>query len=84
MVSFPAEKVPDHAAWSAVALTKSDATVFGMTRGLYIGGAGDVAVRMKDGTTPTFSGATTGSILPIQVDKLLSTGTTATLVLALY
>ena len=84
MAEFPAAPTPIHGAWSAVALTKSDSTVIGMTRALYIGGSGDVAVRMKDGSTATFSGATAGSILPIQVDKLLSTGTTATLVLALY
>lgn len=84
MVDFPAAKVPEFAAWSAAAITKHDTTVFGMTRALYIGGAGDVAVRMKDGTLPIFVGATAGSILPIQVDKVLSTGTTATSMLALY
>ncbi len=84
MVAFPAEKVAQHAAWSAVAVTKSDATVLGMTRSLYVGGAGDVAVRMKSGVNATFVGVVAGSILPVQCDQVLSTGTSATSILALY
>lgn len=82
--SFPKKPISQHSASSAVSLTKSDVTVFGFTRGLYIGGAGDVAVRMRDGNSATFVGALAGTILPIQVDQLLSTGTSATNVLALY
>lgn len=70
-------------ATSAVAVTKSDTTVIGLTRALYVGVTGDVAVRCADGRTATFKAAPVG-ILPIQVDQVLSTGTTATDVLALY
>lgn len=70
-------------AYDAVAVTKSDATVIAPTRGLYVGGTGDVAVRMVSGNTATFSAVAVG-ILPIQVNKVLSTGTSATLILALY
>lgn len=70
-------------ATSAVALTKSDTTVIGLTRALYIGTTGDVAVRMADGRSVTFKTVPVG-VLPIQCDQLLSTGTTAAEVVALY
>jgi hypothetical protein len=67
------------------AVTKSDATVFSQpTRSLWVGGAGDVAVRMLDGTTPIFVGVTAGTLLPIRVDQVLSTGTSATSIVGLY
>lgn len=66
-------------------VTKSDATVFAQpTRSLWVGGAGDVAVRMLDGTTPIFTGVLAGALLPVRVDKVLSTGTTATNIVGLY
>lgn len=70
-------------AYDAVAVTKSDATVFPVTRGLYVGVTGDVAVRMASGATVTFKAASAGEH-PWQVDMVLSTGTTATDMLRLY
>lgn len=67
-----------------VALTKSDSTTFAPTRGLYVGGAGDVAVKDLSGNSVTLVGATAGSVLPIRCTMLLSTGTSATSVVALY
>jgi hypothetical protein len=68
-----------------VAVTKSDSTVLNGTRALYIGGTGDVAVRMEGGQNSlTFSAVPSGTTLPIRVDQVLSTGTTATLILALW
>ena len=71
-------------AMDATALTKSDSTVLTPTRGLYVGGGGDVAVTMLGGTVVTFSAVPTGAFMPIQITKLMSTNTSATLVLALY
>lgn len=68
----------------AAAVTKSDSTVLPTTRGLYIGGAGDVAVLMVNGATVTFPGAVAGSVLPLCVTKVMSTNTTATNIVALY
>jgi hypothetical protein len=45
---------------------------------LFVGGAGNVAVTTEDGTTLTFTGVQAGSVLPVKVTKVLSTGTTAT------
>ena len=51
---------------------------------LYVGGAGNVSVVTIGGETITFSGVLAGTTLPIQVVKIRSTGTTATLVNALW
>lgn len=73
----PAEK--------AEAITPSDSTSFTpYYRGLYVGGAGNVAV-LPVGQTATvvFQGIPAGTILPIIVSKVLSTGTTATRIVGL-
>ena len=68
----------------AVAVTPSDSTDLGKdVRGLYIGGAGDVAVFTRSGNTVTFVAVPVGSILPISVSKVLSTGTSASNIVAL-
>lgn len=66
-----------------VAVTPSDVTVIPKTRAVYVGGAGNIAVRM-DGTTTLFSGVLAGTILPFEVDQVMATDTTATLITALY
>ena len=71
-------------AYDAAAVTLSDSTELAPTRALYIGGAGDLKVTMAYGTEVTFSGLSAGSILPIQVTKCFATGSTASLVIALY
>jgi len=49
---------------------------------LYVGGSGDISVRMSDGDSVIFSGVPVG-ILPIKVRRVNATGTTATNILAL-
>lgn len=51
---------------------------------LYVGGAGDLAVITMGGDQVTFTAAPAGAFLPIQVTRVLSTGTTATNILALW
>ena len=65
------------------AITPNDSTVLATTRGLYVGGAGNVAIQAADGTTATLSGVVAGTVLPIQVVKVNATGTTATNIVAL-
>lgn len=68
----------------AVVVTPSDSTDLGVTRGLYVGGAGDVVVTMAEqGTNITFVGVPAGTFMPIQV-RLVMAATTATSILALY
>lgn len=71
------------AAFNGTAVTASDATIIPATRALYIGGTGNVAVRHSGGTTVTYNAVAVG-VLPVQVDKVLSTGTTATNIVAMY
>lgn len=75
---------PIWTAYGSQTITKSDTTVLGpVGRALYVGGTGDVAVRMLDGSTPIFKAVPVGTILNIQFDQVLSTGTSATLMVAL-
>lgn len=70
---------------NAAAVTPSDTVNIPRTTGLYVGGAGNLKVDMAgDGkTTVTFSAVPVGTILPISVQRVYATGTTATLILAL-
>lgn len=70
----------------AYTITTSDSTVLARpTRAVYVGGAGDVAVRMADdSSTPIFKAVPVGTVLNIRADKILATGTTATFLLGLY
>lgn len=71
--------------YSAAAVTPSDSTVILVTRALYVGVGGNIAVGMGyDSSQVTFVNVPTGSILPIQVSQVLATGTTATNIIALY
>jgi hypothetical protein len=67
-----------------VVVTKSDATIIETTRALYVGGTGHINVRTASGDTVLISAVPVGAILPIAVDQVLSTSTTATLIVALY
>lgn len=70
-------------AYGAVAVVPSDSTELSGVRALYIGVSGDVAVVTKGKTTAvTFKSVPIG-ILPVQCYKVLSTGTTATNIVAL-
>lgn len=54
------------------------------SRGLYVGGAGDLKVTMEGGETVTFPGVVAGTLLPIRVRRVFATGTTATSILSLF
>ncbi len=70
---------------SAAAVTPSDTTIINC-RALYVGGAGNVAVKTTSGATAvTFTAPPVGTILPINIDggQVMATNTTATLIIAL-
>lgn len=71
------------AAHGAFLVTPGDATFIPVTRALYVGGTGNLNVRMADDQTVLFTAVPVG-IFPIQVDQVLSTSTTATNIVALY
>jgi hypothetical protein len=80
-----------YSASKGVAVTPTDNTRIETTRGVFVGGAGNLVVKFADvadptvaGNTVTLTGVTAGSILPIQINCVMSTSTTATSIVALY
>lgn len=70
---------------TAAAVTPNDsADLAYIARGLYVGGAGTLKVTLEDGTNLTFGAVTAGSLLPIRVSRVWSTGTSATNIVALF
>lgn len=66
------------------AVTKSDSDVVGC-QALWVGGAGNVAIMAYDDSAAvTISGVPAGTLLPIACHKVMSTNTTATLMVALF
>ena len=69
----------------AFAITSSDTADLAVnTRGLYVGGAGNVKVDTLGGDTVTFTGLASGVIHPISVKRVYSTLTTATTIIGVY
>ena len=66
------------------AITPSDSVpILGGTRALYVGVGGNVSVISAAGETVTLANVATGTILPIRVTHVRSTGTTATNIVGL-
>jgi len=55
-----------------------------VTKGLFVGGAGNLAVTTAQGNALTFTGLLAGTLLPIRVSRVKATGTTATNIVALF
>jgi len=69
----------------AAEVTPHDSNELGfVTRALYVGGAGTVTVTMYGSGSNVAFEVVAGAILPIRVTKVLSTGTDATLIVALW
>jgi hypothetical protein len=69
----------------ALDITPSDANYLSRpVRAIYVGGTGNLAVTMEDGSEVTFQAIPVATILPIRVKQVKATGTTATLLIGLY
>lgn len=55
-----------------------------LTRGLYVGGAGDVVAVREDGGAVTFAAVPAGTVLPIRCVRVNETGTDATDIVRLW
>lgn len=64
--------------------THSTGFTNGTARGLYVGGAGNVTLLTAAGTTVLFSSVPAGTVLPVSCKRVNSTGTTATLMTAIF
>jgi hypothetical protein len=63
---------PEH----GLAVTPSDAQDLPyVTRAIYVGGAGDLAIRLQDGTELVLRNVVAGTLLPIRVARILASGT---------
>ena len=68
---------------AAVVTPNDSADLSFRTRALFIGGAGNIVVSIG-GANVTITGVLAGSVLPICVDRVLATSTTATNIVALW
>lgn len=69
----------------AAAITPNDSTDLTVTtRAIYVGGGGGIVIVTKGGEEVTLAGAAAGSVLPVRVARVKSTGTTATDLVALW
>ncbi len=76
---------PTASAASGAAVTPSDTAALPMTRAVYVGGTGNLAVQLWRDTNPVLLvSVQAGTLLPIRIRKVLETGTTATSIIALY
>ena len=77
---------PDERDFDGYAVTPSDSVDLtnGITRAIYVTGAGNVAVNLEGGGTATLTGLSAGQFVRISVSRILSTSTTATGIFALY
>lgn len=72
-------------AYRAAAVTKSDATILPVTRGIYVGTTGNIAVVFAGDTAAvTMVAPALGVIHPWQVTKVMSTNTTASDIVAVW
>ncbi len=55
-----------------------------VSRALYVGQGGDVALTLADGDTLVFEAVPSGSILPVRASIVRVTGTTAAAIIALW
>jgi hypothetical protein len=68
----------------ARAVTPSDSVNLTYPSVVFVGGAGNIQVTTAQGDQVTFNGAQSGQVLPVQVIRVWSTGTTATSIVAIY
>lgn len=79
------DRVPIYQAAGAVAVTPDDDNDLPRTRAsLYVGTAGNIVVVMESGETVTFTNIQDGTFMPIRVNRVKATSTTATNIVALY
>ncbi len=70
---------------AVVDISSADATLNRITRGLYVGVSGDVVVVFcEDNASVTLTGLAAGMWHPMQIQKVVKIGTTATGIVAGY
>lgn len=71
--------------FNAEAVTPHDTNqLTNVSRGLYVGVGGDVTVLTAGGQTVLFKAVPAGTVLPIRINRVNSTGTTATNMVSIW
>lgn len=55
-----------------------------VTRALYVGGGGDVVVRLKEDVVVTLANVPSGTFLPLRIQQVLASGTTASAIVGFW
>lgn len=75
----------DSPAYNAFAISPSDSSNLSQqTRGIYVGGDGNLKVTTAGGDTVTFQNAVAGTVLPVRAIKVFNSGSSATGLIGLY
>ncbi len=70
-------------AQGAKAITPHDTNSQKVSKGIYVGGGGNIKLKSYDGNTVTFIAVVAGTILPVAATIVFDTDTTATYLIAL-
>ena len=68
----------------AANVTPSDAHGLAACSHIYCGEDGNIAVVTEEGSEVTFTGLKAGTMLPVSVQKVKATGTTSTIIVAVW
>lgn len=68
----------------AASITPSDTINLPQVSVVFVGVSGNVKVTTAQGSDVTFTGVNAGTVLPVQVRRVWSTGTTATSLTAIF
>jgi hypothetical protein len=68
----------------AVAVVTSDTVNLASPSVIYVGSGGSVKVTTAQGDDTTFAGLLAGSVIPVQVIRVWTTGTTASSLVRIY
>jgi hypothetical protein len=74
---------PDSCAKIATAITPADSDLAAASRALYIGTSGNLRVTTTSGNDVTFANVASGTILPVSVNRVWATSTTASNIIGL-
>lgn len=69
----------------AMNIASTDQNIAGPSRGIYVGGAGNLVCRLRnDAADSTFTGLLAGTLYPLEIAVIRKTGTTITNSVVLY
>lgn len=83
-MAYSAAEAAPAKSWKVITPSDLAAGNVGGCRGIYVGGAGNVALVGEDNQVVTFTAVPVGTFMPCGAKRVNATNTTATLLIALY